>query len=807
MGDHFKIAVVGSGPGGLSAAARAAKRGVSHVLLERGPHLSDTIFKYQKGKYVMATPDILPLRSELSFTAGRREAILDTWDREIAQLNVNLRTRADVVGIRKQGAVFEISLSSGEKMTADHVILAIGLQGNINTLRCEGADLPLVQYQLDDPDEYEAETVVVIGAGDAAIENAVALSRRNTVVIVNRRGEFARAKQGNLSQIVASIEKGEIQCFYESNPAKIERDAIVLDTAEGQARVPCDRIIARLGASAPRKFVESCGIVFPSADPSALPEVTAEYESNVPGLYIIGALGGYPLIKQAMNQGYEAVEYILGHHIAPADQPLLEKKFAGLNAPVEEILSEIHTVVPVWSGLNAMQLRELMLDSEVHVLKKGSVIFRRNDYSSTFFTILRGSVGIQVNAEDPNQMIVLPPGAFFGEMGLISGRRRTATVVAATDCVVIETQRRTMLKLIQSVDSVRRTLDRTAIMRQVQTHLAPGVPADELRDLVEGAEIQRFKAGDSIFVQGEPGDDMHLIRSGSCTVSMRVGGKDVVLSYVPSGNYIGEMALLSDAPRSATVKAAYATETIRIKGHHFKELLARNPQLKTAVESKFRKRIAQNEQMQKRPEAGSIIEFLIAQGVGEGTDVLLIDESLCIHCDNCEKACAETHAGISRLDREAGPTFAQLHVPTSCRHCEHPHCMADCPPNAIHRTPGGEVYIDDSCIGCGNCEQNCPYGVIHMAEPAEERFDLFQWMFLGRGRGPGEAAKTKKKSANGEMNGAGAPDHAGSGPTKRAVKCDMCKGIPGGAACVRACPTGAALRVSPEEFMSVATLG
>ena len=39
---------------------------------------------------------------------------------------------------------------------------------------------------------------------------------------------------------------------------------------------------------------------------------------------------------------------------------------------------------------------------------------------------------------------------------------------------------------------------------------------------------------------------------------------------------------------------------------------------------------------------------------------------------------------------------------------------------------------------------------------------------------------------------------------KKAVKCDMCKGIDGGAACVRACPTGAAMRVSPEKFLDYA---
>ncbi|WP_439534766.1 4Fe-4S dicluster domain-containing protein, partial [Polymorphobacter sp.] len=163
-------------------------------------------------------------------------------------------------------------------------------------------------------------------------------------------------------------------------------------------------------------------------------------------------------------------------------------------------------------------------------------------------------------------------------------------------------------------------------------------------------------------------------------------------------------------------------------------------------------------------------------------------------CDNCEKACADSHDGLSRLDREAGRTFAHLHVPTSCRHCEHPHCMADCPPNAIHRGPTGEVYIDDSCIGCGNCQRNCPYGVIRMDKVPPKKPWLISWMLFGQGPGPGEpSAKWKKKH--------GDPEAA-----KKAIKCDMCAGQEGGPACVRACPTGAAIRVSPEQFLSVALL-
>jgi NAD-dependent dihydropyrimidine dehydrogenase PreA subunit len=50
----------------------------------------------------------------------------------------------------------------------------------------------------------------------------------------------------------------------------------------------------------------------------------------------------------------------------------------------------------------------------------------------------------------------------------------------------------------------------------------------------------------------------------------------------------------------------------------------------------------------------SFAGFLVENGIGEATDVLLIDEKLCIGCDNCERACADSHEGLSRLDREAG---------------------------------------------------------------------------------------------------------------------------------------------------------
>jgi Fe-S-cluster-containing hydrogenase component 2 len=238
---------------------------------------------------------------------------------------------------------------------------------------------------------------------------------------------------------------------------------------------------------------------------------------------------------------------------------------------------------------------------------------------------------------------------------------------------------------------------------------------------------------------------------------------------------VGELGVIGNQPRTATARAAVNTETIWIPKDRFLGLIERMPQLREKVEEEILSRLIQNERIAARPEAGSILQFLMEQGMGEATDMLLIDESLCIRCNNCEVACAETHGGISRLNREAGPTVANVHVPTSCRHCEDPHCMKDCPPDAIHRAQNGEVYIQDTCIGCGNCYRNCPYGVIQMAEIKQpKKPSLLNWMLFGMGPGLGQI-KAHKKDKN----------EASDSP-KKAVKCDMCKDIDGGPACVRA---------------------
>ncbi|HEX2724211.1 MAG TPA: cyclic nucleotide-binding domain-containing protein, partial [Beijerinckiaceae bacterium] len=755
------------------------------------------------------TPSQLVLRSDMRFDAGKREAVLATWDKMSADHEINVMLNAEVKSIAGSAGNFTLTTTRGETVHAGSVVLAIGTQGNPNRMRCTGADLPHVQYQLDDPEAFVDEHIVVVGAGDAGIENALGLAadpeHGNVVTILNRGADFARAKADNVKLLMEAQDNGRITVMNETTPSQVEPGWLSVDTRDGAQKVKCDRIIARMGSAAPRAFVESCGVEFSSEDREAFPKLSPNFESSTPGIYVIGALAGYPLIKHCLNQGFDVVEYINGNRdLKPADEPILQAKFSELpgRRSVDEWLEFLRTNVTILNELSPLQMREFMLDSEVRYYRTGTTVFERNDPGSSLFAIADGSVLVEVNPKDRKQTVTIERGSIFGEVGLISGRRRGATIRTAEDSILVEVSRTAALKLMASVPGARRAVTRLSTERQLLQMFGAGRSPEDLKDVLETAELKQVKAGEAIITEGETGYDIFVIRQGSMVVEKSIGGKPVFLSYLPAGSYVGEMALLNGGQRTATVRAAVKSEVVRIDGTAFRQLLQRKPELLAKAKRDMAAREKLNSYVESRKDGfggvvdmySSVATFLVDNGIGEATDVLLIDQELCIGCDNCEKACADSHEGLSRLDREAGKTYAHLHVPTSCRHCEHPHCMADCPPNAIHRGADGEVFIDDSCIGCGNCQRNCPYGVIRMDRVPPKKPGLLAWLLTGLGPGPGEPP-------SGWIEKRVPPE-----TPKKAIKCDMCSGIAGGPACVRACPTGAAIRVAPEQFLSVTRL-
>ncbi|NND66838.1 MAG: cyclic nucleotide-binding domain-containing protein, partial [Halioglobus sp.] len=533
------------------------------------------------------------------------------------------------------------------------------------------------------------------------------------------------------------------------------------------------------------------------------------YMSNVPGLYVIGALGGYPLIKQAMNQGYDVVEYIHGNHVEPVDTPILKRKFQGLPIKMqpEEVLALYQSKIPMFRRMNPLAFRELIIESRILVgleppeferttqddnehatvfIKDGEPVYQHGEYSTSFYTLVEGEVRMQLDEDGAWHDI--KPGQFFGEMSLISGRPRQGSAIAERDCILIETPRRIMVKLMNSNEEVRAGIDRVFIIRALQSAFKPNLSLAEMAEIADNVESCQFKPGASIFREGEEGDALHLVRSGTVTLSR--GKEDLVVAKRHSGEIVGQMALMGSPIRRDSATAAVRAETLKIRRPEFLKMANSQPDTVEKLQDGLSALLRQTNSMASQPESSRAIGFLMDEGLGEATNALVIDEALCVGCDNCEKACAETHGGISRLRREEGASFASLHVPIVCRHCELPHCMKDCPPDALRRSPTGEVFISDTCIGCGNCETNCPYDAIKLSYQPEPKPSLFSWLFLGRGSGPGEPDSFT-------------PTDASKNSGKKAVKCDACMDLAGGPACVRACPTGAAVRLGPEQFIEL----
>jgi thioredoxin reductase len=525
----------------------------------------------------MAEPSILPLRSPLSFAAGSRETILDSGTRSSPNTRSTCAT-ARVTAISGQKGAFALTLKDKSTISAEAVVLAIGLQGNLRKLGVPGEDHERVFYQLDDPKESEDETIIVVGAGDAAIEYALALAEQNRVIMINRNEEFSRCKEGNLTLVLAAIQDGKIEIRYQAAAASVE--AVETDgcparfnakTPDGAEAIGCHRVIARLGATPPRKLVESFGIKFPNADPASVPQLTDTYESNVAGLYIIGALGGYPLIKQAMNQGYEVVEYIRGNRVDPADEPLLKQKFENY----KRARTVSHGLILLQKNVAVCSLASPRCNPRVPARQRYPHARARRDHLQSqrlqrHVLFDRGRRGRhRAQWRHARGAMDGPAHRRFLRRAVVGlGRRRAATVKASLGCVLIETPRRSMLKLIASVDSVRRTIDAAFLKRAVRAHLAPDLTDEDLDALTQGAQLKSCAAGETLFTEGSAADGLYLIRRGSVTVSRRIGGHDVVLSYVAAGNYVGEMALLSDAPRMGTVRAS-GDRSDRLDGARF----------------------------------------------------------------------------------------------------------------------------------------------------------------------------------------------------------------------------------------------
>ena len=496
---------------------------------------------------------------------------------------------------------------------------------------------------------------------------------------------------------------------------------------------------------------------------------------------------------------------------------LTNKRVLGQNLQLEGISVEAQELLelPVFKGVSGTFL-ELNKGAVVkRRFKKGDVICREGDYGSTAFYILQGSVDIfidtprahvdtegsgsgllrklvsklkprtehqreeentarkfiyidaPVDLEYDHPVAKLQAGDLFGEMTCMNFYPRSATVIAAEDVVCLD-MLRNVLDVLQKNKTFRAKLDHDYRVRALETHLK-SVPVFKslthefvgyLRDRVE---LLRFAPGQVICRQGDPADSFYLIRIGFVKVSEHHPGGEMVLSYLSRGSYFGEIGLLSDEGiRTATCSALDHVELVRINRDDFRAMVESFSQVRISLEAVAKERLDENRNRLHNLENVPVDEFL-RQGLMDAQSLLVLDLDRCTRCDQCVKACADAHDGITRLIRD-GLRFDNYLVATSCRQCRDPLCMVGCPVGSIRRRNSLEVIIEDWCVGCGLCANNCPYGNINLHEF------------------PAPSGSTGQKAT-----------------VRKATSCNLCFDHPE-PSCVYACPHDAAHRVNPPDF-------
>ena len=501
--------------------------------------------------------------------------------------------------------------------------------------------------------------------------------------------------------------------------------------------------------------------------------------------------------------------------------------------------------IPLFSGLPPKFVQFNQSAFTIRRLQPGEVLCQEGEYGATAFVIVSGRFEVALKSTtsgrpsqrplwkwfprtepaDPQSSVarlsdlrgaeiaanksieITPEDVIIGEMTCLNRYPRSATVIAKEESEVVEI-RRNVLYMIQRNAVCRQFLDRVYRQRSLQSQvkslpifaaLSESQRQQAAEFLESRVDLITVEPGQTIYRQDEVADSLFINRLGFVKVTQKYGVSDRVMGYISPGGYFGEIGLLTQmlsggglaeaerrnvppGRRTASCTALDHVELIRIHAKDFHRLLRQFPALVPPLVQAADKILQRDHAIRKQLDAIGTDDF-IDQGLFLGQSLLVLDLEKCTRCDECTKACADTHNGVTRLVRE-GLRFDRFLVASSCRSCMDPYCLVGCPVDAIHRDGNSlEIRIEDYCIGCGLCAQNCPYGNINMH---------------GFPKIEADPKSGKKRRVYEQREGRKIPVIQ-----QQATTCDLCRSVDGRPRCVHACPHDAAHRMSGQELLQI----
>jgi CRP-like cAMP-binding protein len=216
---------------------------------------------------------------------------------------------------------------------------------------------------------------------------------------------------------------------------------------------------------------------------------------------------------------------------------------------------------------------------------------RQGDAGDSLFLVASGELRVFVNTPaGPKDVAHLFENTLFGEMALITGQPRTASVAVVGEADVIEVRKTDLMHVIAGVPSVREALDRFSRERLIKNLLQTSplfVPFTKSQqgELLRKFEGHELEAGVDIVREGERGQGLFLILSGEVDVISRAASANPVqLARLRAGDMVGEMSLVTDQPTSATVRAATATTVLFLAREYVERLAEAVPEVQAYFE-------------------------------------------------------------------------------------------------------------------------------------------------------------------------------------------------------------------------------
>lgn len=292
----YDVIIIGGGPIGIACGLQAKNKGLSYLILEKGP-IVNSLYNYPVNMQFFSSSEKLEI-NEIPFISKeakpKRSEALEYYRRIATSNKLTIHLFEKVNQIENLGTSFHI-ISSKNIYNAKNVVVATGFYDVPNTLNIPGENLPKVSHYYNDPHFYAGQKLAVIGASNSAIDATLECYRKGAEVTLIIRGEEVgtRVKYWVRPDIINRIEEGSIKAYYNTTVTEIKENEIIINAKNNNlTSIENDFVLALTGYMPDFNFLEKLGILF-SEDEKRIPSYNSEtMETNIDGVYLAGVICG-----------------------------------------------------------------------------------------------------------------------------------------------------------------------------------------------------------------------------------------------------------------------------------------------------------------------------------------------------------------------------------------------------------------------------------------------------------------------------------------------------------------------------------